>query len=457
MAAPFGFSAGDIAMAIKFTASVVNALKETGGAASEYQQAFEYWKGLLVSYQHLQHLHAYCLDPTLLDEIRGLAVLTEEPIHAYIKRIHAEFGTAMQLNARDTQKRISVLLKKAKWAIHSSAKDEKLRMQMSARLQTMQLKFDQIHMIGIDRANEEISKLRQHQIDSATEQQSFNATLLNLITSMNHKITQNVSHNGTSGIVDQTATPVSSVMTTELIPTSRNSSSLAVRRLFNMNSDSARGLGIWLTRVLSYFLQNAGEVLQVLYPLLRSLFVLLYSAMTELPRSLSLTGAGIIKFEDGLGRVFNLPYQWFQTWHTFEGFLLDQFKGVAGERYVLKGHYNLLNPVHCRLIRSSSQGWSKSVFPGAKIAMSMVIIASSLQFLECPKFQPSSAGPATRSTQSHIQTTPCVYKNHTRKNARMNMYPNLYGLVYRHHHLFHQPRPPGEQCATMITHTIRTM
>jgi hypothetical protein len=142
----FGFSAGDIAMAIKFTISVTNALNDTRGAAPEYQQAIEHWKQLLVAYQHLQHLHTRCLDPALLDEIRSLAALAEEPIHDYIKKIHADFGTAMPTNAGESRLQVSKIFKKAKWALHSSAKDEKLRSQMSARLQTVQIKFEQLNM-----------------------------------------------------------------------------------------------------------------------------------------------------------------------------------------------------------------------------------------------------------------------------------------------------------------------
>jgi hypothetical protein len=144
MPVPFGFSAGDIAMAIKFTIQMANALKETGGAASEYQQAFEYWKYLLVTYQQLQHLRTHCMDSTLLEEIRGIAMLAEEPIHNYIQKIHGDFGSA--LSTKSSRSSLTQVLKKAKWTLHAAGKEEKLRQQMSARLQTVHVKFEQLNL-----------------------------------------------------------------------------------------------------------------------------------------------------------------------------------------------------------------------------------------------------------------------------------------------------------------------
>jgi hypothetical protein len=146
MAVPFGFSAGDIAMAIKFTVQVANAMKGTGGAATDYHQAFEYWKNLLITYQQLQELDTPHLDPAVQDQIRSFAVLTAEPIHTYIKRLQKEFGSAMNINVGDSSLSIERLLKKTKWAVHSSIKDEKLLLQMIARSKTISINFGELNV-----------------------------------------------------------------------------------------------------------------------------------------------------------------------------------------------------------------------------------------------------------------------------------------------------------------------
>ena len=145
MAVPFGFSAGDIAMAVKFTVQVANAMRDTGGAVSDYQQSFEYWKNLLVVYQQLHGLHAQCTDPELLQEIRALAAAAEKPVHSYIKGLHADFGATLN-DCQITSKTLRSF-KKAKWALHASKKEEKFRQQMSAQLQTIQMKFEQLNML----------------------------------------------------------------------------------------------------------------------------------------------------------------------------------------------------------------------------------------------------------------------------------------------------------------------
>jgi hypothetical protein len=146
MAVPFGFSAGDIAMAIKFTVQVANAMKETGGAATDYLQTFVYWKHLLVTYQQPQELDTPHLDPAVQDQIRSFAAMTAEPIYAYIKRLQKEFGSAMTMTTGGSPLSVLTLLKKTKWAVHSSIKDEKLLLQMIARSQTILIKFGELNV-----------------------------------------------------------------------------------------------------------------------------------------------------------------------------------------------------------------------------------------------------------------------------------------------------------------------
>ncbi|PVI05512.1 hypothetical protein DM02DRAFT_83346 [Periconia macrospinosa] len=136
MAVPFGFSAGDIAIAIKLTVQIANAMRDTGGAASDYEQSFDYWKDLLVVYQRLNGLHAQCTDPELLQEIRALAAEAEKPVHRYIKGLQTEFGAA--LNDHSISAKSLRSFKKAKWALHASKKEEKFSKLMSAQLQTIE-------------------------------------------------------------------------------------------------------------------------------------------------------------------------------------------------------------------------------------------------------------------------------------------------------------------------------
>jgi hypothetical protein len=108
-----------------------------------------------------------------------------------------------------------------------------------------------------------------------------------------------------------------------------------------------------------------------------------------------------IKFEDALGRVRELPYEYFRNWEVsfhihrilymvidkaqpFEGFLRADFKDVPGESKVLEGQYHIVDAKRPdNLI--SRQDWSQSVFPGAELSMSVIISLLKRQSGRCPR------------------------------------------------------------------------
>jgi hypothetical protein len=62
----------------------------------------------------------------------------------------------------------------------------------------------------------------------------------------------------------------------------------------------------------------------------------------NLPKSPTTILESNIIFEDAMGRVQGLPYQWFQHWKMFEVMLRVVFEGIPGESKVLDGSYHLL-------------------------------------------------------------------------------------------------------------------
>lgn len=79
-----------------------------------------------------------------------------------------------------------------------------------------------------------------------------------------------------------------------------------------------------------------------------------------------------ILFEHALGCSRNLPYEFFQHFDFFETFLHHQFEGLPGERRVLAGHYMVVDSsLDNSLI--TRQDWTQMVFPGKRIAMSMLV------------------------------------------------------------------------------------
>jgi len=91
-----------------------------------------------------------------------------------------------------------------------------------------------------------------------------------------------------------------------------------------------------------------------------------------------------IQFTDALGRTGPLPYQYFRHWDIFEAMLRCEFKQLPGEKLVAQGRYHLLNAKRKDLVIDQSR-WERSVFPGASISMSMVILDMLFNKGSCPR------------------------------------------------------------------------
>lgn len=136
MSVPFGFSAGDLVMAVNVIAQVAQALRETGGASSEYQETFHFMEGLVLTLQHLQHLNAKCTDPSLISAIRTLTKSAEKPIREFINDIQ-KFDSA--LGSTSQSNRFVSGVRKAEWVVIVRKRVDKLRGSIASQMQPIHL------------------------------------------------------------------------------------------------------------------------------------------------------------------------------------------------------------------------------------------------------------------------------------------------------------------------------
>ena len=104
-----------------------------------------------------------------------------------------------------------------------------------------------------------------------------------------------------------------------------------------------------------------------------------------------------IKFIDALGRPKELPYEWFCHWEPFEGFIRAEFKNVPGERKVMENQYHLVDMQRQGAL-IKPEDWNRSVFPGSKIQMSIILSLLRRQGSRCPR--PSCGAPQAASIGS---------------------------------------------------------
>ncbi|KAF2691551.1 hypothetical protein K458DRAFT_2169 [Lentithecium fluviatile CBS 122367] len=178
MAVPFGFSAGDIAMALKFIAQVASALKETGGAASDYREVLQYLEGLLLTLQHLQRLDTSCADPSLVNAVRTLTAAAERPVKDFVSEM-SKYGSAMGSSGS-----LSSGMRKAEWAVIAAKKADRLRAKIAAQMQPIHLLLESQTLNCFDTAAESSKNLRQSVEGHAAQQLLFNKTLLDTLATL---------------------------------------------------------------------------------------------------------------------------------------------------------------------------------------------------------------------------------------------------------------------------------
>lgn len=172
---------------------------------------------------------------------------------------------------------------------------------------------------------------------------------------------------------------------------------------------TARGITDYVDRVIATarpLFQAFGEfsidALNMLRRILQTnleIYALLLRIQAQISRALSPSTEDCIHFQDALGRVQELPYNWFRHWEIFESMLRCVFKNLPGERHVLRNRYHLLSPgQENRLIYQSS--WDRRVFPGADVKMSITSELVQPQ-LTCPR-----TGCNTQNTQGYNENAP---------------------------------------------------
>lgn len=119
----FGWSVGDIVAALQLLNKVVGALKDTGGASSEYQHVTNFLGVLTVTLQHLKALQAVPLDPDLAESLKQHCEVIQGPLTSFREWISSRFER--DLGPDSTRLKVLTTGRKLQWAL-STAKDVKI-------------------------------------------------------------------------------------------------------------------------------------------------------------------------------------------------------------------------------------------------------------------------------------------------------------------------------------------
>lgn len=131
----FGFSVGDFITGIGALIKIAKALKESGGAASEFQDVIVELDALVALLQRLQALHS--IRPNLApgNAIWALASECQLPIQDFLKRIE-KFEKRLGKTSTNS---ISGVPRKAKWALKVREEVKALRSSIGPQLTSISL------------------------------------------------------------------------------------------------------------------------------------------------------------------------------------------------------------------------------------------------------------------------------------------------------------------------------
>jgi len=121
----FGWSAGDIVAAIQLLHKATTALKDTGGASSDFQDTTAFLDILSSTLQHLKTLQTALLDPEIAKNLERLCEQARGPILTFCDYIRSSFER--DLGSNSTRLKFLTTGRKIQWALSTAKKAKALR------------------------------------------------------------------------------------------------------------------------------------------------------------------------------------------------------------------------------------------------------------------------------------------------------------------------------------------
>jgi hypothetical protein len=281
-------------------AKVAKALKSSGGASSEYQN-------VIIELHGLQNVLARlaALEPTEgninhVNAIRGMALACQLPLREFLSKLE-KYETTMGPLATGTMRSVG---KKAKWAILMEKEVKKIRALVSAKVLS-------ISLLLATHTSETLSRM-EHQ--AGLHQERLFEKL------EEHWISMDMSHETARREAESSSSRIESKIDNICGDTTGIIQHLAALSISLASAQSSlinlRNLGSQFMVFLQSFPAELRMMLQnIICTNMRMYFMLLniHNRVSACPTLLLQSN---IHFEDALGVVRELPYEWFHHWEV---------------------------------------------------------------------------------------------------------------------------------------------
>ncbi|KAL8784372.1 MAG: hypothetical protein Q9213_004024 [Squamulea squamosa] len=296
MTPAFGFSAGDFVSAILLIKKISRALRDSGGASSEYQGAVIELENLQRTLQHLGSIEPTEDNINHVNAIRGMALACQLPLQDFLAKLSKY---EMSLGPWASHSFLRNATRKAQWATAFSDDVKQLRALVAA-------KQISISLLLAAHTSETVSKL-----SVKVNQQHLD---------LQHKTMTN------SAKIDQTTSMINAVhVDTEKAKVAIHEKIDRLSSTLDQVQTSVSSARSLAQQLFDFFISFSWEPQKTMRAIVRSNWQM-YRVLLEVQNSVSKTPTGRldsnIKFENALGEYWEFPYEIFRHWEVAGVYLL---------------------------------------------------------------------------------------------------------------------------------------
>ncbi|KAH7364658.1 hypothetical protein BKA65DRAFT_142867 [Rhexocercosporidium sp. MPI-PUGE-AT-0058] len=388
----FGWSVGDLIAAINLLTKIGCALRDVGGASSEYQDATSFLGTLQVTLESLKSLYGIPIEARTTDNLLQQCEHIRVPLEAFLDGVNRRYDAS--LGSSSHHSRLLSAPRKIQWALHTSKKIRQLQERIAVPMAAVNMLLGLQTIDSILRIPEQIQITMSSALESTLpgHLEPLIESVHDVLEAHNDKITQ--SQDSTSQRIikangDSNKLALDAIQALDI--SGRAASSKLHARLEEIGSavvlvhqelcslpQSRQALSATKESVE---LQAIEDVFRSLWQLISSLQQLVRALLIIVaPYLLAMFNGSIgrlmlagdhFTFEDALGRMTRLPCSQFQDWKNFYDFLTESFANSPGLDYVIRHQFRVLNGFNNVVIHQ--EHWNASIQPKAKMVMSMLL------------------------------------------------------------------------------------
>ena len=427
----FGFSFGDFINAVQLINRTAKALRETDGAAAKYQQAAIELDSLRHVLRRVQPLRPNTGNVETMEKIQLCGLACYLPLSRFVKKIE-RFETRLGRNGgsqgtNGVARWISRSGQKVQRAVAVEEECMKLKASITPQMHAIEVLLQLESLERIDDLNQtpaetcehakkvmvSVDDLKgfadnpvaiQHQVlallplverlstthaqdnnvllDVTRETQSSTSEVqvrLGAQEAMLKQILRQIDGNGRAGpnnaFVNICRLKSPSTISMDLRP--------STSRGIPDQSDTTIDHFYWLLLAIRCGVTEVIHIFMCILPTVQRLL----RSVVAVSRTPTLVLQDNIHLEDTLGRTSSLPYEYFRYWPVLQARLQKAFNGVPGEDKVKRNQFHILNMLAGGNLVLTDNNWSAGVFPGSKLAMSMLLRNHVFEKHLCPRCQ----------------------------------------------------------------------